>query len=427
METNLNQQPTIPPSEAKKFPIWAVILLSILVTGFIVGFAVYYFVSKNNKSISETPTQQPKNNNQIITPPQEKNLSSFSIISDQKLFDGSFYIQYTSWSPNSDKFFVTRDVGTTDIGLPEYLAHDVFDINQKFLGKTNIKDGLVPTTPFWFDDNTLVTENKIANVSDVKNITLRDNISQTPSGYALLEEVKYYNPNTKESKKWVDNLTFSPDKKYAAFFSAYGSETKNPSYDYQLFIMPQGAKSLSELINFGHVSLAVESSAPAIAWSKNGKYIIVGDNEVFDINNRKAILPVEAGGGYHRRLTYLSPDETKALVIANFQDRTQQQDYIHETVRIFIKNLITGQETEILSTDGRESEIVHLDGGFSPDGKFVVFNSNKQLWIVNTATGEKKQLTTEIESYSQPRWSNNGKKIIYSLSGKEIRLIELGS
>lgn len=229
------------------------------------------------------------------------------------------------------------------------------------------------------------------------------------------------------TRKWIDNLTFSPDKKYAAFFSAYGSEAKSPSYDYQLFVMPQGAKLLSELINFGPVSLAVESSAPAIAWSKNGKYIIVGDNEIFDVINRKAILSGEAGGGYHRRLIYLSPNETKALVISNFQDRTQQQDYIHETVRIFVKDLITGQETEILSTDGRESEMVHLDGGFSPDDKFVVFNSNKQLWIANTITGEKKQLTTEMKSYSQPRWSSDGKKIIYSLSGKEIRLIELGS
>lgn len=390
--------------------------------------------TQTQKAVVDTPTpNQPvslmedQNNKPTLnqTPPQ--NINSFSVLSDQKLFDGSFYIKYTSWSPSSEKLFVTRGVGMTDIGLPEYQTLDVFDLSQKFLGKTNIKDGLISETPFWTNDDTLVIKNKTVDVSDIKNITFKDSELQIPSGYSLLEEVKYYNSNTKENKKWVDKLTFSPDKTFAAFFSAYGSEGKSPSYEYRLFVMPQGAKSLSELINFGSVNLAVESGAPTITWSRNGKFLIAGDNEFFDVINQKVILSSEADGGYHRRLTYLSPDESKVLVIANFQDRTKQQDYIHETVRIFIKNLANAQETEILSAEGRENEIVNLDGGFSPDGKFIVFNSNKQLWMADAITGEKKQLTSEAKNYSQPRWSSDGKKIVYSLPEKEVRLIELSN
>jgi len=368
-----------------------------------------------------------QNNKPTLNQTQPQNINSFSVLSDQKLFDGAFYIKYTAWSPGSEKLFVTRGVGMTDIGLPEYQTLDVFDLSQKFLGKTNIKDDLISETPFWTNDDTLVIKNKTVDVSDIKNITFKDSELQIPSGYSLLEEVKYYNSNTKENKKWVDKLTFSPDKKFAAFFSAYGSEGKSPSYEYRLFVMPQGAKSLSELINFGSVNLAVESSAPSITWSKNGKFLIAGDNEFFDVINQKAILSSEADGGYHRRLTYLSPDESHVLVIANFQDRTKQQDYNHETVRIFIKDLANAQETEILSAEGRENEIVHLDGNFSPDGKFIVFNSNRQLWIANVITGEKKQLTSEAKNYNQPRWSNDGKKIVYSLPEQEVRLIELSN
>lgn len=374
---------------------------------------------KRSVSLSEE-----QNEKEVVNQIKPQNVNSFSVLSDQKLFDGSFYIKYTSWSPSADKLFMTRSVGMTEIGLPEYQTIDVFDLNQKFLGKTNIKEGLVSEVPFWNDNNTLITKNETINVSDIKKITFKDSKLQTPSGYNVLEEVKYYNPNTKENEKSIGRLTFSPDNKFAAFFSNYGSEDGDPNH---LFVISQGAKSLSELINFGPVSVALESSLPTIAWSKNGKFLITGDNELFDVINKKAILPSETDGGYHRRLTYLSPDESKVLVIANFQDRTKQQDYSHETVRIFIKDLVSSQETEILSAEGKENEIVHLDGGFSPDGKYIVLNSNKQLWIANVVTGEKKQLTSEIKNYSQPRWSNDGKKIVYSLPGQEVRLIELGN
>jgi len=379
-----------------------------------------------NNSASNQPISSPEeqNNKQIINQTQPQNVDSFSVLSDKKLFDGSFYIEYNSWSPSSDKFFVTRYVGMTDIGLPEYQTIDIFDLNQKFLGKTNIQDGLVSETPFWINNTTLITKNEIVNINDVKNITFKDNESQTPPGYNLLEEMKYYNSNTKENEKSLYRLTFSPDKKFVAFFSAYGSEDGNPR---NLFIMPQGAKSLSELVNFGSVNVALESSAPIITWSRNGKFLITGNNELFDVINQKDILPGEADGNSHIRRTYLSSDESKVLVISNFQDRRNQQDYDHEIVRIFIKNLSNAQETEILSAEGSEDTITHLDGGFSPDGKFIVFNSNKQLWIANVVTGEKKQLTSEAKNYSQPRWSSDGKKIVYSLPEQEVRLIELGN
>ncbi|MBP1970134.1 acylaminoacyl-peptidase [Virgibacillus natechei] len=57
---------------------------------------------------------------------------------------------------------------------------------------------------------------------------------------------------------------------------------------------------------------------------------------------------------------------------------------------------------------------------FSPDGKQVVFQSNRsglpQLWILHTDGGEARQLTTFKNGAGKPNWSKDGKHIIFSAS-----------
>lgn len=402
----------------KKISTPLIISSIVVLTIIVVGFVVYYFIIfKQNISITISPSQQTtyQQNSKL------KSFDNFSIVSDQKLFEDSsdflynpwfpndslFGISYTTWSPNSDKLFVTvSKFGLEkESDLPDYLTYDIFDTKLKVLGKTNIKDGIIPKTPYWVDDNTLATEEKIANVANAKNIILKDNLVSIPDGYELLK-----------NEEWVERSTFSPNKKYAAFFNI--NNVAGVADELKLFIMPQGAKSLNEIINLGLVSYGIDMIYPAINWSRDSRYIIIstgGELELFDVSTHKAILPYKPEEWH---LIYLSPDESKALIIA-----VLFADPAHETERIYIKDLINKQEITILSAESSTGEL-DIDGSFSPDGKYIVFNSNKQLWIANTATGEKTQLTTEAKNYSQPRWSNDGKKIVYSF-GKEIRLIEL--
>src|SRR5690625_4938113 len=55
---------------------------------------------------------------------------------------------------------------------------------------------------------------------------------------------------------------------------------------------------------------------------------------------------------------------------------------------------------------------------FSPDGSQLVFQSNRsgtpQLWLMNINGGEAKQLTTFKHGATNPVWTNDGTKIIFT-------------
>lgn len=57
---------------------------------------------------------------------------------------------------------------------------------------------------------------------------------------------------------------------------------------------------------------------------------------------------------------------------------------------------------------------------FSPDGKYLVFQSNRsgtqQLWLMPVSGGEAKQLTTFAEGVSSPKWAPNSKTIYFTAS-----------
>lgn len=390
-----------------------ILLIVFVVLSFISG-GVIFWLTKNN-SLKKQPQSTEYN---LDT----KELNTLSIVSDEKLLEGDYLINTNVWSPDSDKFFLTREVGITDIGLPEYLTYDIFDLQSKKLGETNIQDYIAPQHPYWQGNNTLVTEKKRADISDIGNISLKDNVVTIPEGYELLEQVTYTNPYSQETKKSVKDLSFSPDKKFAAFISNYGSANAQ-DYGYRLFIMPQGAQSLDEMKNFGKVAMGVEVSMPTIEWSKDGKYLLVQNSDLFDVEHQKAILPQNKEAF---RWVVLSRDEKQALVITLTSNNMEIRK-----IEISVKSLATQNEVGILSLRDTESRLFDVAGDFSPDGKYVVYSYKKQLWVASTITGNKKQLTPDEKEYVTPRWSNDGNKIIYKLlnpdvkMGPEIRMITL--
>lgn len=345
------------------------------------------------------------------------NFGIINILSDKKLLGGEYLIDDKAWSPDSQKIFLTREEGMTDIGLPAYKTYDIYNLNSGELSQTNIQDGITLGTPRWDDVNSLITPKDAVKLVG-NQIQVSEKVEATPPGYELLEEVKYCNSNLNTCKKYVSGLTFSQDNKYAAFISPYNGGQDIP-YSYRLFILPQDAESLDELIWFNQIPMGAEVSTPEFRWSKDNQYLITGNNTMFDIETQEAVVPP---AGYKR--IYLSPDESK-VVIFSVTDDSQGKRYNRAEVKV--KNLIDNSEQEILIIEGDDSgsrELVWLDGSFSPDGKHIVFAINQHIWIAHTETGKIYRLTDKAGTYRQPRWSPDGKNIIYTVP-VEVRLISL--
>lgn len=372
--------------------------------------------SSISKDISKTDIVE--SGEEAIRPLTEiKDFKTINTLSDDKLLSGNYQIADTTWSLDSQSIFLTREEGMTDIGLPAYKTYDIYNLNSGELSQTNIQDSITLGTPEWSGNIDLVTPRNKVKLVDNK-VLVSDKVEIIPPGYELLEEVKYCNPNLNTCKKYVSGLTFSSDNKYAAFISPYNGGQDIP-YSYRLFILPQGAESLDELIWFNQIPMGVEVSTPEFRWSKDSQYLITGNNTMFKIETQEAVVPP---AGYKR--IYLSPDESK-VIIFSVTDDSQGKRYNRAGVKV--KSLVDNSEHDILTIEGggtESREFVWLDGGFSPDGNYIVFAVSNHIWIANADTAEIYRITTESNTYRQPRWSHDGEYIIYALP-EEIRLISL--
>jgi Tol biopolymer transport system component len=88
---------------------------------------------------------------------------------------------------------------------------------------------------------------------------------------------------------------------------------------------------------------------------------------------------------------------------------------------------------ELMRADGQERrELVAADNysniapAISPDGKFVAFMSNRsganELWLVNTATRELRQLTKDSAAVGGINWSANSQRIVFTTNATTSKL-----
>jgi len=402
--------------DKKKYPIIGLALIAMLVT----IIALIWIINDSQKqfekfSIDKIEEKIPKANDVIVLP---------KIVSDTPLATGVFYITGQPWSPDGNKIYLAENGPNMEIGLPEYITYHIFDFTTNTTSPTGIKNGLEDLPPIWQENNSLLANKSIYDLADLSKVVSEKVAPVNLEGFELLDEVIYVNKNDDSKINDVENLSISPNGKWAAFLSAYGSEDIFPSYTISLFVLPKDAKSLDELINFGPVASGVETTPRPLVWSNNSQYLISGKNEIFDVKNNKTVLPRETDS-YRRRLTYLSPDQTQALVISNFQDKTDQGDYLHEQVRVYLLDLISGSETSIVSFESANEALNRIDGSYSFDGRHIAYNYQGQLWLAETKTGKTKQLTTVEKIYSSPRFSPDSTKILYYIPNQNIGLIKL--
>lgn len=83
-----------------------------------------------------------------------------------------------------------------------------------------------------------------------------------------------------------------------------------------------------------------------------------------------------------------------------------------EDSNLILLNLESGEADRL--TSGPETTIDPL---FSPNGSYVSFESEDDIWKVNVRTGESKRLTTHVTRDSQAAWSPDGSEIAF-VSGR---------
>jgi len=179
---------------------------------------------------------------------------------------------------------------------------------------------------------------------------------------------------------------------------------------------------------------------PGLSWS--GKKIIYSGEDYFglyvlNLESEKVVSITQTpGAGYKVNFSF---DGTKIgfkLIDENgFQQPVYYDVDSQKNVELYNKSIATGVPTfsnngSIAFTIGSELIVLNKNlietfrfniGNYanlapiSPDGKKVVFNDeNDQLWILELETGRKFQLTYGSESYFNPVWSRDSKRIAFS-------------
>src|SRR5437764_9037304 len=82
--------------------------------------------------------------------------------------------------------------------------------------------------------------------------------------------------------------------------------------------------------------------------------------------------------------------------------------YVFNATRSGERTIDVPRLTRIADVDGIETEVAITHGG----NRCAIIASG-DLWVMNTATGERKQLTRTLEAESFPSWTPDEKRITF--------------
>jgi Tol biopolymer transport system component len=248
---------------------------------------------------------------------------------------------------------------------------------------------------------------------------------------------------------WDTNPVWSPDGKWIAY------QGEDPDFD--LYVVPSDGSAPARQLTSGS---ALDNPS---TWSRDGSAVVVnragsGDEHPLavplDGGEPRRLGPVMQGnlhgtwsptgtqfgfdvhqggkitvwvqdsavGSTPRQLTtegyenapasaMWSPDGKQILYTSR---RTGTQD-------IYVLDVATGQSRQ-LTTDVRDD----LGGRFSPDGRWIVFISDRggqrDLWLIPSAGGDATRLTNDAAVESAPRWAEDGMSVYYLRAQNNVEL-----
>lgn len=144
------------------------------------------------------------------------------------------------------------------------------------------------------------------------------------------------------------------------------------------------------------------------AWFADGRRIVyVHDNGLW-------VAAIDSGApvrltddGHDVRAPKPSPDGKH---IAFYSSRSGHQD-------IWLVESDGSGEPRQLTSESMAVEEIRLDHAWSPDGESIAYYANKSdywsddLWLVDVATGNERQLSSHLMGSASPAWSPDGKRI----------------
>lgn len=207
---------------------------------------------------------------------------------------------------------------------------------------------------------------------------------------------------------------WSPNGKYIAFYDDehWNQEGRGVS------VIKSNAKNLSEMVFLGRTAF-VETERPSwgeyIFWSPDSAKLFVKDsNVVFSIEPiMKEVYRPTAGENKFGDRWRWSPDSKKIL------------GSTYNSFGFYVLNLNDKKKQGfLLKTDFMRGSDFNGDADWAPDNIHIVYAYNKAIYIINLKTGKHKKIITDQADYKNPRWSPDGKRIIYQ-KDNEIWMIQV--
>lgn len=200
----------------------------------------------------------------------------------------------------------------------------------------------------------------------------------------------------------------SNDSDYVIFVS-------NRTGSSELFLLDLKSAQVSQLTDTGRGKItpatATGARVAAFASREGSSYELFTAQLSSTWRTRRPVLAAV------NRLTINTLEETNPTLTA---DGSQMAFSSNGKIEMMKFN---GQERQELVAADNSSNVAPA---ISPDGKFVAFMSNRsstnELWLVNTATKELRQLTKESGAIGGINWSANSQRIVFTTTATPSKL-----